>query len=240
MSARFAELAYRETAMGALSLRRRREPTLGVDVYEVKLGDEFLMSSLFTVAEQELARLALAELDAPQLDAPQLDVVVGGLGLGYTARAALQDPRVRSLTVVEALAPVIEWHRDALLPEAADLVTDPRTRLVHGSFFDLAASAGGFTAQQASGVDAVLLDIDHSPSHLLHPDHAGFYTAAGLRSLARHLAPGGVFAMWADGAPDPSFRDVLADVFATARAEVVRFPNHLTGEESASTVYLAS
>ncbi len=60
MSARFEELDYQPTPMGDLTLRRRREPTLDVDVYEVKLGDEYLMSSLFTVAEEELARLGLA------------------------------------------------------------------------------------------------------------------------------------------------------------------------------------
>lgn len=103
MSARFEELAWRQTPMGVISLRRRLEPSLMVDVYEAKLGDEFLMSSLFTVAEIELARLGLAEL----ADA-DLDVVVGGLGLGYTARAVLRDQRVRSMTVVEALGEVID------------------------------------------------------------------------------------------------------------------------------------
>jgi len=85
--------------MGEISLRRRLDPGLNVDVYEVKLDDEFLMSSLFTVAEVELARLALATHPDTGSD---LDVVVGGLGLGYTARTVLEDPRVGSLTVVEA------------------------------------------------------------------------------------------------------------------------------------------
>ncbi len=128
--ARFEELAWRETSMGAVSLRRRREPVLDVDVYEVKLGHEFLMSSLFTVAEVELARLGLARVEGDQLD-----VVVGGLGLGYTARAVLDDPRVRSLVVVEALADVIEWHNRGLLPDAAGLTSDPRVRLVQADFF---------------------------------------------------------------------------------------------------------
>ena len=97
MGARFEELAWRETPIGEISLRRRRDPALDVDVYEVKLDDEFLMSSLFPVAEIELARLGLATLAGEALD-----VVVGGLGLGYTARTALEDPRVRSLVVVEA------------------------------------------------------------------------------------------------------------------------------------------
>jgi len=71
----FEELDYRPTPIGALSLRRRRELKLGVDVFEIKLGDEFLMSSLFTASEIALARLGLAELSEHGLD-----VVVGGWG----------------------------------------------------------------------------------------------------------------------------------------------------------------
>ncbi|WP_460916127.1 hypothetical protein [Plantactinospora veratri] len=87
MIARFEEIDRRDTPIGTISLRRRLEPSLRIDVYEVKLGDEFLMSSLFPVAEIELARLGLARLPGTGLD-----VVVGGLGLGYTARTALADP----------------------------------------------------------------------------------------------------------------------------------------------------
>ena len=91
MSARFEELDWRETPMGVISLRRRHDPLFDKDVYEVKLDDDYLMSSLFTVAEVEVARLALAALPAGR-DA-RYDVVVGGLGLGYTAQAVLDSPR---------------------------------------------------------------------------------------------------------------------------------------------------
>src|SRR3982074_3792294 len=99
MSMYFEELDFRSTAMGVLSLRRRRHLTSGVDVYEIKLGDGFLMSSAFTVAEIALAQLGLAALNRTDLD-----VVVGGLGLGYTAQAVLENSGVRSLIVVDALA----------------------------------------------------------------------------------------------------------------------------------------
>jgi spermidine synthase len=236
LSARFEELDWQQTPMGEISLRRRRDPAAGVDVYEVKLGDEFLMSSLFTVAEVELARLALARL--PGTD---LDVVVGGLGLGYTARAVLDDARVASLTVVEALDEVIGWHRRDLLPHAGTLTADPRTRLVRGDFFALAGAGGaGFDQGDAQRrFDAVLLDVDHSPRHVLHPSHAAFYTEPGLRRLAGHLRPGGVFALWSNDPPDEDFTRTLAAVFATATAHVVTFPNPLQGRESANTVYVA-
>jgi spermidine synthase len=233
---RFEELAWTQTPLGAISLRRRLEPTLGVDVYEVKLDEEFLMSSLFTTAEEELARLGLAR--AP---GQQLDVVVGGLGLGYTAMAALADPGVASLVVVEALKPVIDWHERELLPEAAGLASDPRVRLLHGDFFDLVRTRTGFDPL-ASGrrFSAILLDIDHTPRHLLHPSHADLYTADGLRRLAALLHPGGVFALWSDDPPDDEFGTVLAQVFASTSAHVVAFDNPLTGGTSSNTVYVAS
>ena len=231
MSANFAhfeELAWVETAMGELTLRRRLEPTLGTEVYEVKLGEEYLMSSAFTVAEEELSHLGLAAVDGDDLD-----VLVGGLGLGYTAVAALADARVRSVTVVDALAPVIDWHRGHLLPVSAQLVADPRTHLVHDDFFAL------IRRDPLRVYDALLVDIDHTPRHTLDPSHADLYTEDGLRRLARHLAPGGVFALWSDDAPDDDFMAALGRVFATTAAHVVPFENALTGGVSTNSVYVA-
>src|SRR3979490_1247142 len=125
MSVYFEELDFRPTPMGALSLRRRRQLSTGIDVYEIKLGDEFLMSSQFTVAEIELGRLGLAALQRANLD-----VVVGGLGLGYTAQAVLENSNVRSLMVVDTLAEVIEWHEQGLLPLGTQLTADPPCPLV--------------------------------------------------------------------------------------------------------------
>ncbi len=234
MSASFEEIDRRQTPMGELTVRRRLEPTLQIDVYEVKLGDEFLMSSLFTVAEVALATVGLAELQGTDLD-----VVVGGLGLGYTARAVLENSKVRSLHVVEALGEVIEWHELGLLPLAATLTSDPRCHLLHGDFFALLAAGSGFGSGVADRCHAVLVDIDHSPTHLLHPSHASFYTAAGLAQLADRLHPGGVFGLWSDGGADAEFLAVVDDVFPTCTAHTVTFPNFYTGEESSSTVYVA-
>ena len=223
--------------MGEISLRRRLDPALNVDVYEVKLDDEFLMSSLFTVAEVELARLALAAHPDTGSD---LDVVVGGLGLGYTARTVLEDPRVGSLTVVEALDEVIGWHRAGLLPFAASVTTDPRSRLVHGDFFAMAAGSGFDPDTPGRRFHVVAVDIDHSPRHLLHPSHGGFYTVDGLRHLTRHLYPGGVFALWSNDPPDPDFTATLGQVFTGCTAHVVTFANSVRGGESANTVYVST
>ena len=130
MSLDFEELDYRPTPIGALSLRRRRELSLEVDVFEIKLGDKYLMSSLFTASEIALARLGLAELSGADLD-----VVVGGLGLGYTAQAVLEHEAVKSLVIVEALDAVIDWHEKGVLPLGPALTADPRSRFVLGDFF---------------------------------------------------------------------------------------------------------
>jgi hypothetical protein len=155
MSVNFEELDFRPTPMGALSLRRRRSLTSGGDIYEIKLGDAFLMSSQFTAAEIALARLGLAALDRDGLD-----VVVGGLGLGYTALAGLENPNVQSLIVIDALAEVIEWHEQELLPLGKPLTGDPRCRLVHGDFFAISHAAAGFdSGRPGRRFDAVLVDI---------------------------------------------------------------------------------
>ncbi|MDQ3198823.1 MAG: spermidine synthase, partial [Verrucomicrobiota bacterium] len=233
----FEELDFQETPMGELFLRRRRMLSLGgIDVFEVKLGDAFLMSSLFHEVEEALSHLGLGELEGEKWD-----VVVGGLGLGYTAVAALEHPEVESLLVIDALQPVIDWHQRGLVPLGPRLTTDPRCRLRRADFFARAQSPEGFDPEKPGRqFHAVLLDIDHSPRHLLHERHGAFYKPEGLRALARHLHPNGIFALWSDDPPDEEFLDLLDSAFATARAHVVTFPNPLLDEESsASTVYVA-
>ena len=218
--------------MGDLTLRRRTDAQLGVEIFEVKLGDEFLMSSLFTVAEEELARLGLAAVRGDQLQ-----VLVGGLGLGYTAIAALRDPRVGAMTVIDTLPAVIDWHQRGLLPVSELLTGDPRTRLVLDDFFAVMRQAPGPAEVR---YDAILLDVDHSPRHQLDPSHADLYTEAGLHAVALHLAEAGVFALWSDDPPDDEFVATLTAVFDQVHAHVVDFANPLTGGTSSNTVYVAT
>ena len=239
MSSRLEELAWEPTPIGEVSLRRRRDPSTGLDIFEVKLGEEYLMSSLFTVAEIALADLALARLTRAGTPSSGWDVVVGGLGLGYTADAVLADAGVRELTVVDALEPVIRWHREELVPLGRRLANDPRCRLVHGDFFAMSRQSGFDPDAPDRRFDAVLVDIDHSPRHQLGAGNGDFYTVAGVRRLAAHLNPGGVYGLWSNDPPDQDYVDVLAAVLTDVVAEVVTFWNPLQGRPATNTVYLA-
>ena len=237
MTPLFEELDCQQTRLGELSLRRRHLLQLdGKEVYEVKLGDHFLMSSLFHEAETRMAELSLA-----MVTRPDLALVVGGLGLGYTAAAALSDPRVTSLVVVEYLAPVILWHKTGLVPLGSQLCTDPRCRIVHDDFFARSRDVQQGFDPDFSGkkVDIILLDIDHTPNRVLHRTNTRFYTPDGLNELAGHLNPGGVFALWSDDPPEKSFTELLETVFPEVHAHTVRFKNPFTGGMAENAVYAA-
>ena len=230
MAILFEELDYRKTAIGELALRRRSSPALpGETVYEVTIDGEMLMSSTVDASERALARLALTGRD----DRP-LDVLVGGLGLGGTAAAALEYPNVRTLAVVELLAPVIAWHRQRLVPLAGTLIDDPRCVLIEGDFFE-------HVAQESSRrlYDAILLDIDHAPDCLLQPRHSEFYGPEGLHALAECLRPGGVFALWSAWTPPAAFLDALGTVFRAVQNREVTFYNPHIHEDDSNWIVLA-
>lgn len=236
MGLNYEELDFQQTPLGDLMLRRRRLIQLGgLDIYEVKLGKDFLMSSLFHEAESQLSKLGLG-----MLEKQELDVVVGGLGLGYTAVSTLEDRRVTSLVVVEFLEGVIQWHQKGLVPLGRTLMEDPRCRLVHGDFFALSRNVSKSFDPESPGKkhDAILLDIDHTPTRLLHQTNKRFYTEEGLEELARHLKPGGVFALWADGPPEESFTRHLGKTFASAESHTIEFDNPITGGSSEGAVYV--
>jgi spermidine synthase len=234
MSPMFEELDYAPTPIGALSLRRRHDLRLGQDVTEIMLGRDYLMTSAFTASE-----VALGELGIAACEGEALAVVVGGLGLGYTAQAVLDTGRVARLDVVEFLAPVIEWHERGLLPMGTRLATDPRCRFTLGDFFAMAAGDGFDPEGPGQRYDAILADIDHAPDHLLDSRSDSFYHPEGLRAMARFLRPGGIFGLWSNEGTDARFLDRLGSAFASAWAEPVTFDNPLTGQPFTQTVYLA-
>ncbi len=234
MSRAFEEIDHQRTPLGDISLRRRLEPVLQVDVWEVKLGDEFLMSSLFTASEEAVATLGLAACRGSDLD-----VVVGGLGLGYTAITALADERVGRLQVIDVLGEVIGWHRDGLVPLGTQLTGDARCTLRQADFFALVDDGIETDDAGPRRFDAILVDIDHTPSHHLNAANARFYGPAGFARVCDQLKSAGVFALWSDDPPDERFEALLRDSFATVVSHIVSFSNHYTGGQSACTVYVA-
>ncbi|MBK1885218.1 spermidine synthase [Marinobacter sp. DY40_1A1] len=239
MARLFEQIDSQPSEIGEITLRRRRIPALGDrDIYEVKLGEEFLMSSMFVDAE-----VALSDLGLNEIEGDNLSVVVGGLGLGYTAVAALKHERVGELLIVEYLEPVIRWHQQEYVPLGKDINADARSRYIHGSFFDLAIAepaSGGFDPQApGKEFDAILLDIDHSPRALLNASNASFYTTENISLMARQLKPRGIFAMWSNEGEDVVFMDVLREVFTDVACHVVSFYNPFQNRESFNTVYVA-
>lgn len=238
----FEEIDYQETPRGAISLRKRSEPRLDHKLlYEVKMNDEFLMSSLFVEAEVELSKLGLAKFEQQPVD-----VIVGGLGLGYTAQAALAFENVQSLCVVDVMAPVIEWHEKGLVPLGEELTNNARCRFALGDFFEFATAANtnfdGSPTTSENGPDkvhAVLLDIDHTPSYWLNPENSRFYNKESLLAMKAKIHQGGVFGLWSDEAPDENFVAVLESAFEKVETHMVYFPNPYTGEQSSNSVYIA-
>ena len=232
----FQELDYQLTPLGELILRRRTVPSLGNrEVFEVKLDGAFLMSSLNNATEIALAKLALGLLDA----GPH-DVLVGGLGLGYTAQAALECANVRSVTVVELLPQVIGWHRRGMVPLGKRLWRDPRFGVVQEDFFEWATSEWGTLGEDTpERFGAIVVDIDHSPEFMLQPSHYAFYQVDSLRRLLGRLLPGGAFALWSADPPQASFVRKLKAVFESVTTQEIEFYDPLFGEKDSNTIYLA-
>lgn len=234
MSLLFEEIAWENTPIGELVLRKRRMHAGGEAIWEIKLNDGYLMSSLFVDGE-----IALADLGLAMADGDALDVVVGGLGLGYTAQAALRDPRVGRLMVVELIPQVIAWHRQRLLPLGEAVAGDARCQLIEGDFFALAVGDAGFDPAEPDRLnDAILIDIDHSTTHFIDAASAGFYSAAALTAITRKLKPGGVFALWSTDAEDATFVGALAACLVDVRVERVEFHTPYRDAPAFNLIYL--
>jgi spermidine synthase len=188
-------LARADTPHGEVALRRRG------DALELVVNGAFAMDTVDTTTEVELARAALS-------DGSPRRVLVGGLGLGFTARAVLDDTRVAGLDVVELAAPLVDWARTGLVPELAGLEDDGRCRLWMGDVADALAGVDGPTGPW----DLVLLDVDNGPDFLVHAHNEGLYSDAGLAAAAGCLAPGGRLVIWSSH-PAP---DLLARLEAVA------------------------
>lgn len=229
MSEMTEELDFRHTLLGELILSRRRlQYAPDPWVYEVDLDGRFLMSSTVRFSEE-----ALAERTLRRLDGDDWRVLVGGLGLGYTAAAALAFREVETLDVVEFLPEVIEWYERDLVPMAATLADDPRCRIFQGDCFEWLRCDGG------ADYDAVLIDIDDGPDDLLSDEHGSFYTSRGLRGARRCLRPGGMLGIWTSRAADPRFLRRVQSAFGRATVEEVDFYNPFLDLHDVNAIYIA-
>ena len=221
-------LAYEESPLGMLCLRRREllsQP--GTIVTEVTLNHEFLMSSLYTDSEQALARIAL-EMHA----AEDLQVLVGGLGLGYTAHEALLVDRVARVEVVELLPQVIGWLERDLVPLSAELRDEKRLVITQDDVYQRLAGP------PTDLFDVVLIDVDHSPDERLADESSSFYTREGLLAARQHLAPDGVLAVWSYAESSP-FANALREVFEEVRVEPISHENRLINELRTDWLFFA-
>jgi spermidine synthase len=188
---------------GETLLRERRRPT-GELVHELVVNGVFAMDSAETTSELELAGFAAGARGA---------VLVGGLGLGYTAAAVLdQRPGPARVDVVELDRHLVGWARQGVTPLLARVAGDPRTRLHVG---DVATTLTG-DGPPAGPWDAILLDVDNGPDFLVHAHNAGLYEQAALAAAWSALAPGGVLALWCQG-PAPALLQRLQHLDGSAR-----------------------
>ena len=183
------EIARAETERGDVVLRRRTSDT-AADVVELRVNGVFVMDTLETTSEIELAAQALDLVDEPKA------VLVGGLGLGFTLQRVLADPRVERAAVVEIEEPLIEWMRNGTVPHGPALLADARVTVVNA---DIAMAI----AEARSTYDLVLLDVDNGPGYLVHEGNEAVYEEEFLRRCRDLLSPGGVLVIWsANAAPD--------------------------------------
>ncbi|MFN3727841.1 MAG: hypothetical protein ACK4SZ_16235 [Allosphingosinicella sp.] len=236
MSARpIEELDSRPLPTGKLSLRRHGASTTADDVYEVQLDDHLLMSTRWNVGAGPLVERALGHFGEQEID-----IVLGGLGLGLTAKAVLDLSNVRSLIVVEPIPELIEWHEAHLIPAGKPLTEDPRCRFVSGDFFDMAAPGGCFDIDdRGRRYDAIIVDMDRSPRHLLYALNNFFYGIDGLLAISDKLTDDGVLALaWTDE-PDPEFIQRLEIIFGHVEAEPVLLDSSHDDAHSVNTIYVA-
>ncbi len=188
-------------------VRRRDDGAL-----ELRVNGVFVMDDVETASERRLATVVL--------ERGARDVLVGGLGLGFTVRALLEDARVRMVLVAELYPDVV----------AAGTVDDPRLEVVIGDVRDLAAE------QPPGLLDAVLLDVDNGPDHLVHPGNAAVYGDAFVAECARILKPGGTLTVWSM-ADSPALRTTLAAHLVDV--DVERVPVRLQGRDEAYWILTA-
>jgi spermidine synthase len=213
------EVARAESERGEVVLRRRISAE-GADAIELRVNGVFVMDTVETASEIELAAAALELVPDPR------DVVVGGLGLGFTAQRVLADPRVERVMVVEIEESLVEWMRNGTIPHGPALLADQRIRIVNADLLMAIAEA-------RSTYDLILLDVDNGPGYLVHDDNIRVYEEAFLRRCGDLLNPGGVLVIWSAAAA-PELLSAMRAVFETVDERA----NDVLLQERPETYYL--
>jgi spermidine synthase len=167
--------------------------------YSVRVGGAELMSTRRHASEEKIAELACAQAKA--ISGPR--VLIGGLGFGFTLKAALSVlPSDATVIMAEILAAVVAWNRNPSFHLAADAMADRRVIVLQKDVAEaISESRGAF--------DCIILDVDNGPAALSTEGNRRLYTAKGLHSIHTALRPGGCVAIWS-AAPDPAFERLLA------------------------------
>lgn len=191
--------------------------------YEIIANGTFLMATYNRASDEALATLALARVHGDGVR-----VLIGGLGVGYTVRAALDDLRVARCDVVEVEPLIITWYRHYTSPHSGHPLDDPRVRLILGDL--------GLLSLPAHAYDAILLDTDNGPDWLALEANARLYDTAGIARVLGLLRRGGVAAYWSASA-SPAF---AARLHALADVEMIVVPDEFApGRQGTAWVYLA-
>lgn len=219
----FEVIDHVDSPLGVLILRRRSAPV--PDVIELTLEHQFLMSSAVTVSECELATRAIALHGGSDLD-----VVIGGLGLGYTSKAALDSDRVARVEVVELVQGIVDWVASGVIPLGKELMADVRFHAIQDDVFERLRRPPTRTH------DLLLIDVDHSPDERLGESSDSFYAHANLLLAAQHLKPGGVFGVWSTS-ENPTFESELRKTFEDVRVEPIEFFNETVGKQETNWLF---
>ena len=162
--------------------------------YSIMAGPIELMNSRLSGSEKALATLPCARVGAR----PGVRMLIGGLGMGFTLRAALADlPPDAGVVVAELVPAVVAWARGPMAHIFDGSLTDPRVSVIEDD-------VGEVIRGSRAAFDAILLDVDNGPGGLSREDNDGLYTGAGLAAARRALRSGGVLAVWSAG-PDQGF-----------------------------------
>jgi spermidine synthase len=162
--------------------------------FSIRLGANELMNSRLGGSEAALATLGCERVRSRK----RAEILIGGLGMGFTLRAALAGLGAQArITVAELVPAVAAWARGPMADVFGDSLTDPRVRVHDGDVVPLIRDA-------RAAFDAILLDVDNGPAGLTRATNDGLYDAAGLSAAHAALRPGGLLALWSAG-PDADF-----------------------------------